>query len=282
MGVRSALNINWSAAYTYGQSRDVSNGIRNSFSSNYELNPTINPNNSTLGYSNFDLRHRIVGVFGISANWNDKNTTSLNFFYSGQSGSPYSLIYGGSLPFGASSTAPLVYIPKDQSDINLVDSKRSDGTIYTAAQQWTDLNNFIQGDKYLKTRRGEYAERNGLRTPLNHELDMKLMHTFKLSKTNNQHSLQISFDMFNVLNFINNDWGHIRFVTNTNNYNISFLNFANYTPAGTTTSVKPGAPSTGYVPTFTYSNPTGIDNQYYTVDPINSRWQGQLGIKYNF
>ena len=36
-----ALNLNWSAAYTYGVSKDVSNGIRNSFQSNYEVNPAI-------------------------------------------------------------------------------------------------------------------------------------------------------------------------------------------------------------------------------------------------
>ena len=276
MGAQSTINVNWSAAYTYGQSHDISNGIRNSFSSNYELNPTINPNRPTLGYSNFDLRHRIVGVLGASFNWNETNTTNISFFYSGQSGAPYTLVYGGN-PFNNSSSAPLIYIPKNQSDINLADVKTNGVVTYSAAQQWADLNSYINGDKYLSKHRGEYEERNGLRTPWNHELDMKIMHTFKLSKTNNQHTLQLSFDMFNVLNFINNDWGHIRFVTNINNYTISALNFA--TDAN---GVKAGVPSTGYIPTFNFVKPTGIDNQYYTVDPINSRWQGQLGIKYTF
>ena len=44
----------------------------------------------------------------------------------------------------------------------------------------------------------------------------------------------------------------------------------------------PGAPSTGYIPTFNFVKPNGIDNHYYTLDPINSRWQGQLGVKYTF
>lgn len=276
MGANSTIGFNWSAAYTYGQSKDVSNGIRNSFSSNYEVNPTINPNNPQLSYSNFDLRHRIVGVLGAAFNWNETNTTNISFFYSGQSGSPYTLVYGGN-PFNASSNAPLVYIPNSQSDINLADVKKNGVVTYSAAQQWNDLNNFINGDKYLSKHRGQYEERNGLRTPWNHELDLKILHTFKLSKTNNQHTLQLSFDMFNVLNFINNDWGHIRFITNVNNYTISALNFV--TDAN---GVKPGVPSTGYTPTYNFVKPTGIDNQYYTVDPLNSRWQGQLGIKYTF
>ena len=43
-----------------------------------------------------------------------------------------------------------------------------------------------------------------------------------------------------------------------------------------------GAPATGYTPTFNFVKPTGLDNHYYTVDPMNSRWQGQLGVKFNF
>ena len=265
------LNLNWSAAYTYGYSKDVSNGIRNSWESNYNLNPAISPNNSQMAYSNFDLRHRIVATLSGTFVWNQTNATSLSFFYSGQSGNPYSLVYQ-SAPFGNGSNAPLPYIPKNQSDINL----RDNGT-YTAAQQWTDLDAFIEGDRYLKTRRGQYAERNGLRTPWVHDVDMKLMHEFRLSKTNKQHSLQISFDVFNVLNMLNNAWGHVNFVTNVNNYTVNFLKFAN-DAAGK----APGTPASGYQPTFTFVKPTGIDNHYYTLDPINSRWQGQLGVKYNF
>jgi hypothetical protein len=224
-----------------------------------------------MAYSNFDLRHRIVATVSGTFIWNQSNATSLSFFYSGQSGNPYSLVYQ-SAPFGNGSNAPLTYIPKNQSDINLKDN----GT-YTAAQQWTDLNNFIENDKYLKTRRGQYAERNGMRTPWVHDVDMKLMHEFKLSKTNKQHSLQVSLDVFNVLNMLNNAWGHVNFVTNVNNYTVNFLKFVADANGKAT-----GTPASGYQPTFNFVKPAGIDGHYYTLDPINSRWQGQLGIKYNF
>lgn len=281
------LNLNWSAAYTYGMSKDISNGIRNSFQSNFEVNPAIVPNNPQLSYSNFDLRHRVVGTLGTNWIWNPKNTTSLTFFYSGQSGSPYSVVYNsGGNPFGNAANANLPYIPKDQNDIKLIDKGS-----YTAAQQWADLDQLISKDQYLRTRRGQYAERNALRTPWNHELDLKLMHEFKLSKTNNQHSLQISFDIFNVLNLLNNDWGRITFVTNVNNYTVNLLNFvpdpSNTNPALVSATnpagiVPVGKPSSGYVPAFTFNKPTGLNGNYYTVDPINSRWQGQFGIKYTF
>ncbi len=270
------LGFNWSAAYTYGVSKDVSNGIRNSFQSNFEVNPAIVANNPQLGYSNFDLRHRIVATLGLNMEWNKSNITTLAFFYAGQSGNPYSVAYSaGGNPFSNAANGNLPYIPATQSDIRLADYTVH-GQVYTAAQQWTDLNNLITNDKYLSTRRGQYAERNGLRTPWNHDIDMKLMHEFKLGK-NNGRSLQLSLDVFNVLNLINNSWGHVYFVTNVNNYTANLLTFA--TDAN---KVAPGKPISGYLPTFNFNNPTGLNNHYYTVDPLNSRCQGQLGVKFNF
>jgi len=272
------LNTNWSAAYTYGVSKDISNGIRNSFQSNYEVNPAITPSNPQLAYSNFDLRHRIVATVGTNLIWNQMNATSLTFFYSGQSGNPYSVIYAsGGAPFGNAANANLPYIPKDANDIRMADKANSDGSIYTAAQQQADLSKFISSDNYLKNRRGKYAERNTLHTPWNHELDLKLMHEFRLSKADKSKTLQISFDVFNVLNLINNDWGHITFITNVNNYTVNMLTFVK-----DANKVVPGKPSSGYLPTYNFNKPTAANGQYYTVDPINSRWQGQLGLKYNF
>ncbi|HMC98880.1 MAG TPA: hypothetical protein VKH37_01965, partial [Ferruginibacter sp.] len=275
VGAKHKMDMNWSVAYTYGMSKDISNGIRNSWESNFNLNPAISPNDPQLGYSNFDLRNRIVGTFGGSLHWNAKNTTSLNFFYAGQSGSPYTLIYQ-SPPGSGGSNAPLPYIPKDQSDIRLSDYSLN-GVLYTAAQQWTDLNNFIESDSYLKSRRGQYAERNGMRTPWNNELDMKLMHEFKLGKMNKQHALQVSLDVFNVLNLLSNSWGHVNFVTNVNQYDVNFLKYV-----ADANGKAVGTPASGYQPTFNFVRPTGVNNHYYTLDPINSRWQGQFGVKYNF
>ena len=111
---------------------------------------------------------------------------------------------------------------------------------------------------------------------------MKLMHEFKLSSKNKSNSLQLSLDIFNVLNLLNNDWGHVTFVTNLNNYTVNFLKFVK-----DASGKNPGAPLTAagdanYTPTFNFVKPAGLNNHYYTLDPINSRWQGQLGIKYNF
>ena len=113
-----------------------------------------------------------------------------------------------------------------------------------------------------------------------------------MSKTDKSKSLQISLDIFNVLNLLNNTWGHISFVTNVNNYTVNLLTFASYNvdasgnpvavPSGGAPQYAIGKPSSGYLPTFTFNKPMGLNGHYYTVDPINSRWQGQLGVKFNF
>jgi hypothetical protein len=273
------LSLNWTAAYTYGKSMDLSNGIRNSFQSNYELNPVISPNNPELSYSNFDLRQRIVGTLSFNLASKDQSYTSLAFFYSAQSGSPYSVIYASSgNPFGNANNAGLPYIPSSIADIKFADIKNTAGVVtYSAADQLKDFSNFVDNDPYLKTRKGMYAERNGMRTPWNQSMDMKLMHEFKVSKTDKSKALVVSLDVFNVLNLINNDWGHITFVTNVNNYTVNMLQFVK-----DNNGVAVGKPSSGYIPTFNFIKPTGLNGNYYTVDPINSRWQGQIGVKYIF
>ena len=274
------IALNYSLAYTYGRSKDVSNGIRNSFQSNYEVNPAVNAENAQLASSNFDLRHRIVGSLGLNAQWNKTNNTTLGFVFSKQSGSPFSYIYNPSVnAFRNGSNANLAFIPATTSATNFRDYTLN-GNVYTATQQSLDFNNFVSNDKYLSSRKGQYAERNGAHTPWNSTLDMKLMHEFKFSFANNKtvHSLQFSVDVLNVLNLINNDWGHINFVTNINNYTVNILKFV--PDNSSSTGVAPG--SAAYTPTYNFAPPATSNGKYYTLDPINSRWQGQLGIRYSF
>ncbi len=264
-------------AYTYGMSKDVSNGIRNSWQSNFEVNPAITPNNPEVSYSNFDMRNRIVTSWMMNIDWNEQNKTTIGIFHSSQSGSPYTATYSTSPnPFGNSSNGNLIYVPKNASELIFADVTTSTGAIYTAAAQSKDFNDFVDNDKYLKTRRGQYAERNGPRTPWNHFMDLQLTHEIKFKMGQRKQSIQLIATMFNVLNMLSSEWGKVRFVTNVNNYNVPLLAFA--TDAN---KVAPGG--TGYISTYNFMKyPDNNNNQYYTVDPINSRWQMQFGLKYNF
>ena len=255
--------INFMAAYTYGQSKDMSNGIRNSFESNWQLNQAANANNPQLAYSNFDVRNRIVATTGYRKKWNDRLTSYLSFVFTSQSGTPYTWdITANNKLTNSGQQVDVFYIPKVQSDINLT-TYTVNGTAYTAAQQWNDLNNYINNDKYLSSHRGQYTERNGARTPWINQLDMRFMQDIVIKGRN---KFQVTFDIINLTNLINPNWGWQYFVPNTLNSSASI----GLTPLGTTTNGNPN---------YTFSAPT---TKPYSTDKIASRWQGQIGVRYLF
>ena len=257
-------NYSFTAAYTYGISKDISNGVRNSPQANWEFNQTILPNNPKLAYSNSDIRHRILIVVQKQFDWEKIGNTVLSFVYNMQSGSPYSYVYIGDINRDGSPNNDLIYIPASQADANLTDIKdRNGNVIIPASQQWNNLSAYIQNDKYLNKRIGKYAERNGARTPWNNQLGMKIIHTIHLKNKNR--SIQVSFDAFNLSNLISKNWGRQYFVPNLLNANYQLL-----TLTGISNSTKPN---------LNFNKPVTVP---WLVDPISSRFQGQLTVRYNF
>ena len=258
------FGLNFMAAYTYGQSKDISNGIRNSFESNWQLNQATNANSPQLTYSNFDVRNRIVATLGYKKTWNQHLASYVSFIFTSQSGTPYTWdITANNKLTNSGQQVDLFYIPKNQNDINLVQYTDAAG-VHTVAQQWSDLNNYISNDKYLNSHRGEYTERNGGRTPWINQLDMRFMQDIVIKGRN---KFQITFDIINLTNLLNKNWGYQYFVPNTLNSSASI----GLTPLGST-----GANGN---PNFNFSAPT---TKPYSTDKIASRWQGQIGVRYTF
>ncbi len=255
------------AAYTYGQSKDILNGIRNSPESGWQLNQALNPNNPGIAYSNFDIRHRIVSSVQYKRAWSDKSTSYVSLIYTSQSGSPftYAITSSNNLTRNGQQI-DLPFIPASADQINLVNRVNADGSVTTPAQQYQELDNFIKGDSYLNAHRGQYAERNGARTPWNNQLDLRLMHDFNFAVGSKKNTLQVSFDIINLSNLINKNWGVVYFTPNTLNSSVDIG-----------LKVTRGASSTA-APTYTFTTPTAT----YSVDQFASRWQGQLGVRYIF
>jgi len=67
-------------AYTYGTAKDISNGIRNSMESNFQMNQSLTPNDPKLATSNFETKHRIVANVGYGLKLAKNNTLSANLF----------------------------------------------------------------------------------------------------------------------------------------------------------------------------------------------------------
>ena len=196
--------------------------------------------------------------------WNDNIKTTFGLFYQGVNGSPFSYIYNESIRDVLNDDSrdnALIYVPKNANDIRLRDG------VYglTSAQQWDALNNFIEGDDYLRSRRGQYAELNADRAPWSHVVDLKVMQDFSLQIGEKKHTLQASFDIFNFTNLINKKWGVQKFAPN----------FGEVELIRTETN--------GVAPTYSF-NPAIIENRFEIDDSgiESSRWQMQIGLRYIF
>ena len=113
---------------------------------------------------------------------------------------------------------------------------------------------FVNSDEYLSGRKGQFTERNGGRTPWSTTIDAKIVQ-------NIGKRLQLSADILNLTNLLNDEWGKMYFVSNTFN---------------STASVGLAKVS-GEV--FSFTKPTQTP---YVVDQIGSKWQIQMGLRYNF
>lgn len=256
--------LNATASYTFGQSKDISNGVRNSMESNWQLNQSLVPNDPKLAYSNFDIRHRIVSNFSYTHKWRSAGRTNINLFFSAQSGSPFTYgIVNGNIQ-GLPQQVSLVYIPSQAEAINYF--KDVEGGL-TAQQQAQAFNTFIDGNEYLSSRRGGFTERNTARTPWNIQADLRLAHDLPVMKSGQ--FLTISADIVNLTNLLSKEWGVQYFSPNT---------FNSTSSVGLTPTLFPPQQHTGNWPIYTFSDP----GSPYSIDYFNSRAQVQLGIRYTF
>ena len=211
--------------------------------------------------------------------------TTIGLYYSGQSGHRFSFGIANSYTDPTtkktyylgedSQNLELMYVPKDQNDIHLVDIVNSAGVItLSKADQWTNLNAFIENNPYLRTRRGQYAERNGARTPFESNVDLHLAQDIYLNVKGKRNTLQFTFDIFNFMNFLNPDWG-AKYLLNGYYGNYPLIAFKGY--------AKDAAGNLTTIPQYSFTAPKS-GNVWSTNDAglSSSRWQAQIGIRYIF
>lgn len=252
------------AAYTYAQAKDITSNPGEIAADAFQRNPVIgNTNQPQLAYSDFGLRHRFIAAAGRRfAYANDQLATTVSFFFEAAQGNRFSYTYAGDLNRDNISGNDLIFVPASRGQINLVDLKDASGKVLTTAdQQYQQLDAYISQDKYLSSRRGDYAERNGALSPFYTQLDAKLMQDFSITTGSGQkNTLQLSLDILNLGNLLNRNWGNRQLVGNNRLIETSY-------PAGSD------------VPTFTFN---GGNQTFFTDTSLNSRWRAQVGIRYLF
>jgi hypothetical protein len=256
-GLAASLAYNFTEAKNNFDSTEISSFV-------WSGNPVQgDPNNFDAAFSQFGFRHRITGSANYRHAWTDMFATSFGlflevaeggFFTAGRS-SRYSYTVLGDLNGDGVGGNDLMYIPRDQGEINLVDIPGG----LTAAQQWSALNAFIDQDDYLSEHRGEIAERNGAINPWFSNIDLRVLQDVIVS----DHTFQVSLDLLNAANFLNSDWG-VREVVNT----------AAKTPLVLTGFNAVGEPL--------YQFPGAVSETFIDDPSELSRWRAQLGFRYLF
>ncbi|WP_194776663.1 TonB-dependent receptor [Pararhodonellum marinum] len=193
-------------------------------------NPVIfNRNAPEMGFTRFDQPNRIIGNIAKSFSYGQYFKTTLSIFYEGGEQGRFNYVTGGNMvgDFGT----PLIYVPNNPSEINFLPITSGSGAEqvvrFTAEQQSQAFFNYIEQDDYLRNRRGQYVERFGPKLPWVHRFDFRLLQDITIDVGGKANTIQVSLDILNFGNMINNEWGVQRLVNQP-----QLLNYAGRNAAG--------------------------------------------------
>jgi hypothetical protein len=234
-------------SYTWNDSKD-----NTSYNGNVANTATLvqyvkdDPRNlGNMSYSDNQFRNKVV-VYGTAPTfWG----VSVGVRFSGIGGTRYSFIVNGNVngDFVATNDLAYVYDPKGEATPQYL----KDGINALLANP--NVENSAKD--YIRKNFGQIAERNGGVNPFYGVFDLRLSKKIKTFK--NQY-LELSADMFNVLNSINKEWGVNHNVTSTNLY-----------------TIKSFDPATN---TYKYAVNTNAGVSALSGNP----YQVQIGVRYGF
>ncbi len=232
-----------------------------------------NSNLASLGYTSNVMPSRLVGSVSYTKSLIGKLKTSITLFYDGGVQGRYSYTYSTDFNRDA-QVNDLIYVPKDASEITFVDIPTGQsaygGKAYTAAEQSALFFDLIDNDPYLKTRKGQYAERNGAKLPWRNQFDLRFSQDIIRDIAKTRNSLSVYVDIFNLGNLLNSSWGTRSFSTG----NI-------LTPRNVSSLVAGGTVK----PTFWLNANSGqiiSGKTYKTSESISSTYYMQFGIRMSF
>src|SRR2546429_1499284 len=245
---RFSDGLEFSASYTYSHSLDVMSMTSDITNSNYNfaaLDGTIA--NRNLRTSAFDRPHKVSlsGTVNVPFGW---RFTPIFNRLSGTASTH--LVSGDGHPDSVFRNDP-VYVPRGPSDIRLQNPASYD-----------TLNARINSEPCLRENRGRILPRNACRNPWQDYLNARVSWAIP---TVSGHTLEITADMLNVLNFINSGWGLIR-QTGTGFEEQNLTRQVGYDAVN-----GRGIYALGLVP-----------RNQVTVNSIGSRWVFQVGTRYTF
>jgi Carboxypeptidase regulatory-like domain len=259
---RLANGTEVSVAYTYTDAKDRMSPAGDFAFTNLGSTPVDGTlENRNLRTSFWDTPHKVtvVGTFDLPLQ------VRLSLIYTGSSGHPYTYVVRGDANadgVGDSNDYRLndaIYVPRDANDI----------TLATPADFGT-LEQYIVAESCVNRQRGRILERNSCRDPWVNFTSARLAKVFPLFQG---HSLQLSADIFNVLNLLSSGWGLVRqtvdeFGARVPGHEIDVLELVGY--------------DTGNSRGIYRVLPNVLARSQNQINPELSRWRLQLSARYAF
>jgi outer membrane receptor protein involved in Fe transport len=257
-------------AYTHSDARNLTDGGGDQPSSAWSQNPNVNGGNSPeSSYASYVIPDRVISSVSYTFEYFKHAATTISLVYEGATQGRFSYVYSSNFVRDGGSNNNLIYIPKDPSEITFV-NQTVNTYVWTAQAQSDAFFAYIDQDKYLSSRKGMYAERNGGVTPWRNIFDMKIMQDFFVNVKGKRNTIQLSLDIQNVANLLNKNWGLAQ-----------SLNSGSILTPKNTSSLVPGGtvkPTYGLNP---YNN-TMLTKSFNDVIGYSSTYAMKFGIRYIF
>jgi hypothetical protein len=264
-------------AYTQNQSKVLYDGSGDQLLNTWSLNQIVNDaNNPELSFANYVVPSRLIASLSYRKEWLKNFATSISLFYEGSIAGRFSYTYSADFNRDG-QTNDLIYVPANPSEITFatltttqVINGVNTSVTYTPQQQSDLFFQYIEQDDYLKTRMGDYAERNGAKYPWRSQLDLKIAQDIFTNIGGRKNTLQFTLDIINFGNLINSSWGIYKSINNS--AILAPANVAALTPGGTT------------VPTFRIATIGGVPvtETFRDDNSIRSTYYMQFGLRYIF
>lgn len=258
----------WSLFYTYTKATDVSPQSNSINFSSWQNTLVFNANEEIAKNSKYAIKDRVTATVNWQHAFFGDYKTKVGLFYEGRSGRPFSYIFSSDMNGDGVNFNDLFYVPEGPGDVVFTGG----AAMETAFFEWLD------DHPELKRHAGHAAPAFGFRTGFVHNFDLRISQ--ELPGFMEGHKTLVSFDVLNVGNLLNKNWGLIE------DYGFfSTANVARYSGicTSTVTALCPAGSAGKYV--YNFSNPSVPQIQENGEDKGNqavSRWSVLVTLKYEF
>lgn len=251
--------ISLMAAYTHTVAKDVTGMPGSNAESAFTYVPTVEgPNFIKLHNSQYTTPDRLVA----SLTTHDKSGNHYSFIYEAwHGGANYSYMTTNDIN-GDGYNYDVVYVPTDEQVAN-------NEFRFVSENDKTRFMDYVHNNSYLKKQQGKYAEAYSVYSPWVHRIDFSYKHDFKVNIGGVRNILQLSFDIKNVMNLFNSNWGVAKYLNPAIGSEARILKYE-------------GVDADGYATFSTPSSINGSTETFTSSYSLGQCWYALVGIKYMF